>query len=128
MTIENGTRLATTPARGLVSRRTLVAGTAWAVPAVIVATAAPALTASPRDPNCSYFFNVNNAATCRSSTGYTFQFVVTRSPQCGSAADALNLSLVAPRRLQRGLGPRCSSSKTVSRATASSSSTPMARP
>lgn len=32
--------------RGKVSRRTLVAGTAWAAPAVVVATAAPALAAS----------------------------------------------------------------------------------
>lgn len=36
----------TTPKQG-VSRRTVVKGTAWAVPAVVVATAAPAMAASP---------------------------------------------------------------------------------
>ena len=36
----------TKPKSGI-SRRTVVKGTAWAVPAVVVATAAPAMAASP---------------------------------------------------------------------------------
>jgi hypothetical protein len=68
-----------------ISRRTVVVGTAWAVPAIVVASAAPALAASGpvvltgvacKDPgeavNKKYYFQVQLTNTTGTAATYTF--------------------------------------------------------
>ena len=73
--------------RGGISRRTLVAGTAWAVPAVVVAAAAPAAAASAA--GCTYTFTVNSALSCQQRSpnppGYKLTLTATRDLRCSSA-------------------------------------------
>lgn len=76
--------MTTNSSNGL-SRRTVVIGAAWAVPAIVVASAAPALAASGpvvltgracKDPgnqgNKSYYFEVKLTNTTSSTVTYTF--------------------------------------------------------
>ena len=78
-----------------VSRRTVVAGTAWAVPAIVVAAAAPAVAAS--DPGgggrCVYNLAVvlqDGTCRIRSSdgdfTGYRVTLTINRTMGCGTGA------------------------------------------
>ena len=76
-------------AKNGISRRTVVVGTAWAVPAIVVASAAPALAASGpvvltgracKDPgagqgNKSYYFEVTLTNTTNSTATYTFSSI-----------------------------------------------------
>ncbi len=83
----------TRPSGSGISRRNLVAGTAWAVPAVVVATAAPAFAASPA--SCSYTF-ASIGATCH-YTGpgnhyYRVGLRVNRDLSCSAAPVSLTIT------------------------------------
>ena len=95
----------TTPARSRqphvgVSRRTLVAGTAWAVPAVVVATAAPAVAASTPVNLSGCTFTFDTSGSCRSKnlfgggySGYLIRVIITKSATCTSTVDlAVNVN------------------------------------
>lgn len=54
------------------SRRSVVKGAAWAVPAVAAATAAPAFAASPGTPKCRLRASIHGRMRCRSKRSFDF--------------------------------------------------------
>jgi hypothetical protein len=105
----NPTTLPPGRARSSISRRTVVVGTAWAVPAVVVASAAPALAASG--------VTVGIGAICI-GTGNTLRIQLTVSNPTGAAGTTtINSLTIAGVLLNTGaLGPRpfpASASSTV---------------
>ncbi len=82
-----------------ISRRTVVVGTAWAVPAVVVADAAPALAASGTSLTCTPDFN-RGTSVCRNVdangqvTGYEIHLCATLSGPCAAAGTTINVRQV----------------------------------
>ena len=94
-----------------ISRRTVVAGTAWAVPAIVVASAAPAMAASGpvvlsgvacKGPGQSgefefaYYFQVTLTNNTASSQTYTFNSITINGSQPPLTSIAPNPVVVAP--------------------------------
>jgi len=66
------------------SRRTLAKGAAWAAPAVVVAAAAPKVSASPPLPPCVTFAFTGDACRRSNEAIYKFGFCITNSCRTGS--------------------------------------------
>ena len=94
MTVENDARRTNQSGRGA-SRRTLVAGTAWTLPAVVVATAAPAFAGSTA-ASCAYTFG-NIGQSCRylgpGNHYYQVRLRVDRVLSCFAAPVTLNVTI-----------------------------------
>lgn len=116
MTTETGARTPSTP-RASVSRRTVI-GSAWAVPVVVVATAAPAMAASPQ--SCSYTFDATGSCHVQVSTtgafiGYYLKLCASRDVSCANATatltvtvtDFMNRPLTFPVTIPSGLTTGC---------------------
>ena len=74
-----------------IPRRTLVAGAAWSVPAIVVGTAAPAL-ASSGPCTLAFSFGPNS---CENDNGVFFISICVNATQCAGRPSGLTVTLVS---------------------------------